>query len=304
MRSKRPLAHERERLGAGKLAIQETVLGDDRSLGTRATRDARIASSERIVLGGRTGSLECRVEDGAIARLHRGGREREVLRIFTDWRGVGLKARNAFLLPGGAELTAGLDTEAVRGDSRETRPAGAGPMGDHRCRDVAPHAALARTFGADVEVTPSAGVRWNRSSELGSAWSAQMGMTVASRADAGVAPDVTPFHDDVKDAFCFAPAPPPLPRWANTGACTACGAELSRTLEPVEALSLSGGASFTETAPAAVPYAPRRTSSGGALSPGLVAFLGSESIAGSDDACRPGYPMPGTAIRGGASLRF
>lgn len=265
--------------------------------------------------GTKEGFLKVWVEDGAIDWLQWDGGRKEAFRTFTDWRGAGLKARDGFLLPGGVELTVGLDVESVRGVSREARAEGDVPLGDHRFRNVAPYAALARTFGGALKVTPSAGVRWNRSSEFGGVWGAQAGVTVASRLgeahvrwarafslpgiwaavftagygrgeewrrlepelvdhlEVGFAPrlgakaalDVTFFHDDVKDALRFVPPPPAPPRWANTGAYTARGGELTFTLEPVEALGLYAGAAYTETTPAAVPYAPRWTFSGGAV---------------------------------------
>ena len=41
-----------------------------------------------------------------------------------------------------------------------------------------------------------------------------------------------------------------------------------------------------------------------AVSPGLAVFLAGENLTGSDYAYRPGYPMPGASVSGGASLRF
>jgi len=41
-----------------------------------------------------------------------------------------------------------------------------------------------------------------------------------------------------------------------------------------------------------------------AVSPGLEVFLAGENLTDSDYAYRPGYPMPGASVSGGASLRF
>lgn len=130
--------------------------------------------------GGRTGSLKLYVEDGAIDWLQWDGTASEPFRTFTDWRNVGLKARDAFAIGSRGELTAGLDVESSHGTSREERVAGGVPLGDHRFRNVAPYAAFAWTFGEEVKVTPSAGLRWNHSREFGGVWGAQAGVVVAS----------------------------------------------------------------------------------------------------------------------------
>lgn len=353
--------------------------------------------------GGRTGSLKLHVEDGAIDWLQWDGAASEAFRTFTDWRNVGLRARDAFAVGSRGELTAGLEVEWAHGVSREARAADGVPLGDHRFRNVAPYAALAWTFGEKVTVTPSAGLRWNHSREFGGVWGAQAGVVVASplgeahvrwarafnlpgiwtavfmeglgRGDewktlhpelvdhyeVGFAPklagdaslDVTVFYDDVTDALRFVPPPPAPPRWDNTGAYLSRGAELTLSIEPLPALGLYAGAAFTHTTPGNVPFTPRWTVSGGAvatvgllraavdaqwvderfvgnlrfpglpsrvasyvllnakltaaldrLAPGLELFLAGENLTGSDYAYRPGYPMPGTSVRGGASLRF
>nr|MBP7678437.1 TonB-dependent receptor [Thermoanaerobaculia bacterium] len=130
--------------------------------------------------GGRTGSLKLYVEDGAIDWLQWDGTASEAFRTFTDWRNVGLKARDDFAIGSRGELTAGLDVESSHGTSREERVAGGVPLGDHRFRNVAPYAAFAWTFGEEVKVTPSAGLRWNHSREFGGVWGAQAGVVVAS----------------------------------------------------------------------------------------------------------------------------
>ena len=353
--------------------------------------------------GGRTGTLRLYVEDGAIDWLQWDAGRKEPFTTFTDWRNVGLKARDVFTVLGRGELTVGLDVEAAQGMASEARVTGDVPLGDHRFRNVAPYAALAVTFGDAVKVTPSAGIRWNHSRELGGVLGAQAGVTVSSalgeahvrwaRAfnlpgiwtaiftegygrgeewklldpelvdhfEAGVSPrlgekaslDVTLFYDDVTDALRFVPPPPPPPRWANTGAYLSRGAELTLTVEPLPELGLYAGAAYAHTTPGTVPFAPRFTFSGGAVAtvsvlrvaldaqwvderwvgnprfpaaparvgsyallnakatasldalvPGLEVFLAGENLTGSDYAYRPGYPMPGTSVNGGATVRF
>lgn len=353
--------------------------------------------------GATSGFLKLYVEDGEIDWLQWDGGRSEPFRTFTDWRNVGVKARDAFAMGDGGEVTIGLDVASARGAAREVRAAADVPLGEHRFRNVSPYAALAWTFGETVKVTPSAGVRWNHSREFGGVWGAQAGVQVASglgeahvrwaRAfnlpgiwtavftegygrgeewrlldpelvdhfEVGFAPrlgenaalDVTFFYDDVTDALRFVPPPPPPPRWANTGAYLSRGAELTLTVTPVSAVGLYAGAAFASTSPSNVPYTPRFTFSGGAIvtasfvrvavdaqwvderwvgnlrfpgapsrvapyfllngkvtasldavAPGLEAFLAGENLTGSEYAYRPGYPMPGTSVSAGASLRF
>jgi iron complex outermembrane receptor protein len=130
--------------------------------------------------GAKEGFVKLSLEDGSIDWLQWDGGGKQSFRTFTGWRNAGLRARDAFDLPGGGELTVGLDVESVHGTSREARVAVDVPLGDHRFRNVAPYAALAWTFGGAVKVTPSAGARWNRSREFGGVWGAQAGVSVAS----------------------------------------------------------------------------------------------------------------------------
>ena len=353
--------------------------------------------------GGKEGFLKLYLEDGSIDWLQWDGGSASSFRTFTDWRNLGLKARDVFAVLGRGELTVGLDLESTDGAAREVRVAGEVPLGDFTFRNVAPYAGLALTFGDAVKVTPSAGVRYNHSREFGGVWGAQAGVMVASslgeahvrwarafnlpgiwaavftegygRGDQwkllepelmdhfeiGFAPrlgrrtvlDVTFFYDDVADALRFVPPPPPPPAWANTGAYRARGAELTLSVEPVPALGLYAGAAYTEATPANVPFTPKWTLTGGAVAtvssfrlavdaqwvddrfvgnlrfpgvpamvesyfllngkvtarldalvPGLEVFLAGENLTGSDYAYRPGYPMPGTSVSGGASVRF
>jgi iron complex outermembrane receptor protein len=355
------------------------------------------------VHGGKEGFVKLYLEDGAIEWLQWDGGRQESFRTFTDWRNLGLKARDVFTVFGRGELTVGLDLESTGGKARERRSAGDVPLGDFRFQSAAPYAGFAWTFGGAVKVTPSAGVRYNDSREFGGVWGAQAGVMVASslgeaharwaRAfnlpgiwtavfmegygrgeewkllepelmdhfEVGFAPrlgtrtalDVTLFYDDVAEALRFVPPPPPPPAWANTGAYRARGAEVTLSVEPLPALGLYAGAAYTETTPANVPFTPKWTVSGGAVAtvsrfrvafdaqwvddrlvgnlrfpgvpakvesyfllngkvtakldsfvPGLDVFLAGENLTGSDYAYRPGYPMPGASVGGGATVRF
>ena len=129
--------------------------------------------------GGRQGFVKLHVDDGSIDWLQWDGARREAFRSLTGWTNWGLKARDAFALLERGELTVGFDLDSYGGTAREIRPAGDVPQGDFRFRNVAPYAALSYTFGDAVKVTPSAGVRYNDSSDFGGVWGGQAGVTVA-----------------------------------------------------------------------------------------------------------------------------
>lgn len=76
--------------------------------------------------------------------------------------------------------------------------------------------------------------------------------------------EVSLFHNEVTDALRFVPPPPPPPRWANVGSYTARGAEAMFSAHPLPGLAIFLGAAWTRTEPAAVPYTPEWTGSGGA----------------------------------------
>ena len=72
------------------------------------------------------------------------------------------------------------------------------------------------------------------------------------------------FRDEVTDAIRFVPPPPPPPLYANVGAYTVDGLELSLQVEPVKRLTLFVGGTFSDADPETVPNLPRTTAVGGA----------------------------------------
>ena len=71
------------------------------------------------------------------------------------------------------------------------------------------------------------------------------------------------FHDDVENALHFVPPPPPPPQFANIGAYTVDGVELSLQTEPIERLAIFVGGTFSDADPKTVPNLPRATAVGG-----------------------------------------
>jgi iron complex outermembrane receptor protein len=71
------------------------------------------------------------------------------------------------------------------------------------------------------------------------------------------------FRDEVENAIRFVPPPPPPPLFANIGAYTVNGLELSLQAEPTERLALFVGGTLSDADPGTVPNLPRTTAVGG-----------------------------------------
>ena len=67
------------------------------------------------------------------------------------------------------------------------------------------------------------------------------------------------FRDEVDDAIRFVPPPPPPPLFANVGAYSVDGVELSVQVEPTESLSLFLGGTYSSSDPDTVPNLPETT---------------------------------------------
>lgn len=88
---------------------------------------------------------------------------------------------------------------------------------------------------------------------------------VAVRQEFGkrVAATLTVFQNDVSNRYVIAFPPPPPPRYTNVGAYRTRGAELSAEISPRDDLKLFVGATWLDSEPAALPYAPEQTYTGG-----------------------------------------
>lgn len=75
--------------------------------------------------------------------------------------------------------------------------------------------------------------------------------------------DVTFFYDDGKDRIVVAPPPPFPPIWVNTGSFTNKGVEATVTVTPLQDLALFAGATYLDSDPADLPYAPEWSASFG-----------------------------------------
>jgi iron complex outermembrane receptor protein len=71
------------------------------------------------------------------------------------------------------------------------------------------------------------------------------------------------YRDEVDNAIRFVPPPPPPPLFANVGAYTADGVELSLQIDPSERLSIFVGGTYSSTDPDDVPNLPETTAVAG-----------------------------------------
>lgn len=75
--------------------------------------------------------------------------------------------------------------------------------------------------------------------------------------------DLTFFRDKGKDRYVIVPPPPPPPVFANIGDYRTQGVEATVSYTPLDDLSLFVGATFLDTDPGDLPYAPKTTLSAG-----------------------------------------
>lgn len=75
--------------------------------------------------------------------------------------------------------------------------------------------------------------------------------------------DLTFFYDDGKDRYVVVPPPPPPPVYSNIEKFQTKGIEATLTVFPFKDLALFGGATYLETDPNDLPYAPSFTASAG-----------------------------------------
>ncbi|MCU0559358.1 MAG: TonB-dependent receptor plug domain-containing protein [Desulfobacterales bacterium] len=75
--------------------------------------------------------------------------------------------------------------------------------------------------------------------------------------------DLTFFYDDGKDRYIVVPPPPPPPVYNNVEKFQTKGVEATLTVFPFKNVSVFGGATYLETDPNDLPYAPKFTASAG-----------------------------------------
>ncbi len=261
-----------------------------------------------------SGTVKLYFDAGTFDWLQWSGAERHGFRSITDSTNYGLRWRETVAPWKGGELVVGLDHDFYGGEFVERHPEDERLATDLEFRNTAPYAQLSHTFGKDVTVTPSIGVRYNDSRYFGNEWGTQAAIAIgfprhkiyANYAHGFNLPGVwaavqysgwgrgdqwqdleaetidhlelgwlasfgrslqltaSLFRDKVDDAIRFVPPPPPPPLFANIGAYTVNGVEVSLQAQPNERLALFVGGTYSDADPETVPNLPRATAVGGA----------------------------------------
>ncbi len=260
-----------------------------------------------------TGTVKLYFDAGTFDWLQWSGAEQHDYHSITDSTNYGVHWRETVGPWDGGELVVGLDHDIYGGEFVERHPADDRLATDLEFRNTAPYVMLSHTFGDDVTITPSAGVRYNDSRYFGNEWGGQAGITVgfadhalyANYAHGFNLPGVyaavqysgwgrgdqwqdleaeiidhveigwlasfgrtlrltaSLFRDEVDNAIRFVPPPPPPPLFANIGAYTVNGLEVSLQMEPTERLALFLGGTYSDADPETVPNLPQGTAVGG-----------------------------------------
>jgi len=228
----------------------------------------------------------------------------------TDWTTTGIKAYEKLHLWKDGEVLVGYDYLRYGGKFDEIYPTTDIRLPDTFFTNSAPYVAVNQTFGKTVQITPSAGIRYNLSDYFGNDLGWQTGIVAqyldtklhaqyarafnlpgvyqvyfaqiynlgdawknlkAEKVDhyeTGISQiftswlkaDLTFFWDYGKDRLVFQ-APPP--HFENLAEYHTQGVEITTTVSPIKDLEFYVGATFLNSTPDNLPYAPKQTASAG-----------------------------------------
>ncbi len=125
------------------------------------------------------GSLKLSFEDGRINWRQWDASVPEPFDSNTDYKNYNVRLREAYRPWKGGELVAGWDFESFGGDFVERRPSGDRSKANPRFFNTGPYALASQSFHAlddELEITPSAGARYNYSRYYDHDWGAQAGL--------------------------------------------------------------------------------------------------------------------------------
>jgi iron complex outermembrane receptor protein len=263
---------------------------------------------------GWSGTIKLYFDSGTFDWLQWSAAEQHEFQSITDSTNYGVRWRENLRPWDGGELVLGLDYDIYGGEFVERHPNDDRLANDLEFRNTAPYVMLNHTFGDEVTVTPTIGVRYNDSRYFGSEWGTQAGINVgvadqmfyANYAHGFNLPGVwaavqysgwgrgdqwqdleaetidhfeigwlgslgrslrmtaSIYRDEVDNAIRFVPPPPPPPLFANIGAYTVNGIEISLQAEPTDRLALFLAGTYSDADPDTVPNLPKGTAVGGA----------------------------------------
>jgi len=136
-----------------------------------------------------SGSVKLFYDSGASHWRQWDGTQAQFYTEVTDFKSYGLHAQEHVRLEGRTDLVVGYDHDQYGGSDQGE----SSYFPQMLFRNDAAYAMVSRAFGTEVEVIPSAGVRYTDSREFGSNWSGQAGLVVRSGG--------TELHANVARAF-------------------------------------------------------------------------------------------------------
>ncbi len=100
----------------------------------------------------------------------------EEFSTLTGYDNYGVRLQEKFAVTQNGEIVFGIDRDLYGGSAREETPTATFPEGDYRFANTAPYVAASWTLGSEVQLVPSAGIRYNRSRDFGGDWGGQAGL--------------------------------------------------------------------------------------------------------------------------------
>jgi len=128
--------------------------------------------------GNRSGYLKLFYDSGNIDWRQWDTATTQYFTTLTDFKSYGLRAQERFRLAGKTELVVGYDNDNYGGSTTEERVSRSSVFPQLLLRDDGLYAMVSRTFGSDVALTPSLGVRYTYSRDFGGNWGGQAGFVV------------------------------------------------------------------------------------------------------------------------------
>lgn len=127
------------------------------------------------------GYVKLYYDDGVVRWRQFDSSKRQVFYSNTDWITKGLKLEEKLHLWENGEIIVGYDYVRYGGEFKEKRPTGTKQLDDTFFYNSAPYLAVNHTFGTELKIIPSAGVRYNNSKYFGSDIGWQAGLVMRYR---------------------------------------------------------------------------------------------------------------------------
>ena len=128
-----------------------------------------------------TGYVKLYYDDGVVRWRQYDSSKKQVFYSNTDWITKGLKLEEKLHLWENGEIIAGYDYVRYGGEFEEQRPTGTKQLDDTFFYNSAPYLAVNHTFGKELKIIPSAGIRYNESKYFGSDIGWQTGVVMRYR---------------------------------------------------------------------------------------------------------------------------